>query len=278
MQKKQVYSDNDISRIVASYRKPLLPVKIRNKQDLKRSEVGILLSYYLQSEKPDTQTLSEIIKTPEVLEKKLNSQIINIDEEPLPKLPIWVDYDSDPEEVLISVTNNSNKFVYVNRDEIHVADTESKKFVFPNGQIINYNMLKNEVSANRSVFDFGYGDAASKKVFLSQQFFNIINILFEAAKYSEEIQKYKNYFQKFPEYMTAIPLAHEIIETAKAIKKIGPQEGIKRELFTESQTPDFLEKKGISKGYYFLLHALKMGKNEKEKLDVSYNVMKKHGL
>ncbi len=154
--------------------------------------------------------------------------------------------------------NKGDFFVGSVYDLHFVGSKKPEKFTFPNGSVINYTLLFDEVNANVSVLDQGFSTVDNQEIFIRQNHLNWF------AAYSE----LKGVFGIDPVPMI---IAHELSHYYK-------DDYLVDELLVERRAEQFLLQNNFSIKDYFNYHILRATKKDITGENISEKIIKKTSL
>ena len=259
------YSDQDLERIVASYRRTVEPTPVQSVADLKSHPNDILLSYWIRSSPFSLSHLFTLLAEPDLFNELFPCPSPReIPKKERPVLQDTVTY-AEPHALATFITQNNGVFAIAYSDSLNidgqgllVAGVEEIEYTFPSGRKVRYGLLRNEITANISIFDAGYSEfpvimPAQEKAratpdqmmpFLRDTSLAMLSLL--AYHQGEIVEDYL----AFQEAITGLVLAHELTEVALLIEGRLPEDRLEREIMVELQAREMGVNEGLNPAYH----------------------------
>ncbi|MFH2027550.1 MAG: hypothetical protein ABIJ08_00280 [Nanoarchaeota archaeon] len=256
------YSYGDLFKIVNQYRESVRPMAVDVNGDVKKFPNDILMSYIMQEQEIGRKEVANLLDDISRLNTALDLHVpVKLDKYNLPFLYGGLSYE-DPPKILAPVLRHATKKFSVGYDgKLIVADPKSMRHRFPSGLIVPYFSLEDEITANMSVFDAGFGELTGK-IYLRDNFVNMMLAMLDVLKKSE-LKEYSEYISQFNEHVSGIPIAHEIGEIEMFKRGKVPEDPVELELESEKFAKEFTEKQGIDPMVFRLYHTLRAVSDER---------------
>ena len=249
--------------MVGQFREPFAPVRIDSINDLHTHPNDILLSRLLERINLSAAELTALFWDPTTLNCYLDLA------SRVPSLHRTA-YDC-PVDVVAALRRH-NVFAATYEDCIIAATEVPATFTYPSGKSVSYRSLVNEVSANLSVFTFGFGDYRNNNIYIRSHFCEAMISLFRARQDDLALEQYLPIFDVFPQRFIGIALAHELCEI-KLMQDGCTSRGLEIELLAEKKARAYLAREGENPLLYALFHALRAGPNNGQP-NISREVLK----
>lgn len=248
-----------IDTILAHYRQPLFPKKIREISDINHRNNNILLNSAFERKNYGLNDMIRAFKNKDFLNKLINDEYEQIKKENKPN-HIADNYDNLFEFAAFNSGNLGFTYEFSNGTGILLAD---KKHTFP-----NYSIIHNEKSANIPLFLTATGNTMRRndEINIRTKSIDAQVALGIAAEYikTEDIE----YMQKS---FSTIARSHEQAEIALGDQYRRTADRLELELAAEDLSRFCLATSGFDMNTYDIFHAIRTGK---EPTNVSRNITK----
>ena len=258
------YTNQELKNIAEHYRKQIKPTTIKQISDIKKFPNDILISYLLPSENLNREELSSLLANFKNLEKKLKEVLKEKSEIELQK-----EVELEMSIYGFNLIGLEEKFhLGYSENRLIFSDKIQKKYKYPSGRSIEYFSLTNEMSANISILDFGYGFGyhdAEDEIYIRENFVAFMLAYMDCVKKEPEFTDYQEQIQDFEKNITGIIIAHELCDLMIHKQKDLPKENEKKELLAEHNAKKLLAEERMDLKNYELFHLLRATQNKKEK-------------
>ena len=278
------FSGPPLEDVVKGQRLPLRPSPIADLDDLKSPQNSILLNYLISDQRLSADHLAELLVYPNTLNAVLGSCV------PVASPSFEPRFRQEPEsvgtisEVAAAVDTIPGRFAStINFDSsrgdsadpcVLVADEEAHQYTFPSGRRISYSLLRNEVSANVSVFDGGYTKTdvgtGSPSFFVRENFVLAMCALAKAAK---RVSRQLLHWEYSARIATGVVLAHEMGHQRQDSRNPPHASGFEIELAAERNGKELFVGEGGDELEYGIHHTLRAAPERYNPLDVSRAVL-----
>ena len=276
-----VYTKADLLGIAKHYREPLKLAKLESIADIKDLPYSTFLSYLIGKENLGREALSDLLKDPEALEAKLFEFDQTKTDDDI-SLQDGLSLEDDAQMLASSIKNRNSLYARGSDNVILVASSTPKVYTYPSGFAVAYFLLSDEIAANVSIFEFGYGGFHIPKdesimsinsVFVRENFVKMMLSLMDVKKDENSLVDYQRFMDDFEDKIIGIIAAHELCEIEMVRSKKYPEDRRESELQTEHQEKIFLEEHGIDMGYYELFHLLRAGRSKNGRKNISKKIV-----
>ena len=248
-------------------------VSITTPEDVKKRGPAILMAYAIAHHKINRQDIASLLQDPAKLESLLCS--VNPNKNPDEIIQYGSFELAAPQETYIlanEISRRTSLFASAFYDEVLVAEKDPKVFRFPSGKEVPFFALKDETSANITIFESGYRDFSVQQVdslYVREDFVTMMLGLMDATEAS--LSEFKKYTPSFEHFIRGIVIAHELGHTPDHAK-LG-KHSLESELESERFARDFLVEHGVAMGHYWLFHTLRAAPHSKEGENISQLVL-----
>jgi hypothetical protein len=260
-----MYSGEELELVVSNFRETEHPIRLQKASDIKSHPNDILFNYYISSENLSREQIKNSLLDLESLNEILECCVPDeIDENLLPKVNPDYLYEDFPCYMAKYLETVTDKFSVGTTFSLLIGDAEKKIYAFPSGRKIEYYSFKNEICANNSVLDFGFGKL-NGDIFVRQSSMNFILGFMDVV--GHDLPEYKEQIRDFENYVEAIVIAHEMVEIENYLHGLigeleTTEDWLRRELMSEEGSKKFLLENGIDEKYYELYHLLYVSYDE----------------
>jgi hypothetical protein len=229
---------------------------VRRIADIRNAPNTVLLSYLLNDRQIPPDEFTQLVSHPRALHEMLHA-VRPRGVHRLPRNPYGIRAEVLPAELAQIMRAKTKRFVFGEGEKLLVADPQPRQYQYPSGFTAAYYLLTNEVCANISIWDMGYGIVGQPQPYVRKTSVDMMHALWNAVRTTPSYRSLAG-MEDFVHNIPGIVIAHELCEMHTREDSSGYHKELALELDTERKTQDFLVHHGFKIRFYETYHSSRL--------------------